>query len=342
MKQARSLTMNKNKLFSILEMSDIKLMKYLHSSVKKKHYDIYTDDDNYFFACPKTPSNHVMLVSHIDTVRKRGKINIVEANGIVQNSGGILGADDRAGVYAILEIADRCIKEGKPLPYLLFTNYEECGGLGVRQFCKDKITKNVESDIFLMIELDRRGVNEAVYYTDPENEVKKIVSSVGYKEDFGTYSDVATLSNHNDIAHVNLSIGYFNEHTAYEILVLSVVDFAIENVMSIMPMVKRQYGLDFSKTTPLWYGNYGRKSYSGKTKSLSQYKKKEKVSVDAPICPECFATGEDIIEYKGVGCNYCQECGAYFDRHGEVIHTDQKDEFVWLEKEESDLDLEMF
>ena len=132
--------MDKNKLFNILEMPTLKLMKYLNSAIRRKHYDIYTDDDNYIFAVPKKASNHIMLVSHMDTV-KRGKVKLIENNGIVTNAHGVLGADDRAGVFAILEIANKCIKGGQPLPYLLFTNYEECGGLGVKQFCKDRIAE---------------------------------------------------------------------------------------------------------------------------------------------------------------------------------------------------------
>ena len=156
--------MNKNKLFNILEMSNLKLIKYLNSAIKRKHYDIYSDDDNYIFAVPKTSSNHIMLVSHIDTVKRSHKVVLVEDNGIVTNANGVLGADDRAGVFAVLEIADKVMRSGGPRPYLIFTNFEETGGIGVRQFCKDKIMQNIEDDIYFMIELDRRGVNDAVYY----------------------------------------------------------------------------------------------------------------------------------------------------------------------------------
>lgn len=354
--------MNKNKLFNILEMSTFKLMGYLHSAIRRKYYDIYSDQENYIFAVPKTASNHIMLVSHIDTVKRQKKVVLHDNNGVISNLNGVLGADDRAGVYAILEIVDKSIRANAPLPYLLFTNYEECGGLGAKQFCKDKIARNVEPDIWLMIELDRRGVNDAVYYSEPEFEVKSIVSSVGYDESWGSYSDVSTLSDHNDIAHVNLSIGYFNEHTSKEILVLSVIDYAIENVMAIMPLVKRQYGIDYSTSKAYrwdgskWddvysYNGFGKggRSYS-KTTSTYSTKTKKKDGVVAlydketvqkalgsgedddefyplfqKVCPNCMEW-EQVREFPSLGYNYCEACGTHFDKDGNIIIWNQQDD----------------
>ena len=357
--------MNKTKLFNILDMSTFKLMDYLHSAIRRKYYDLYSDHDNYIFAVPKKLSNHVMLVAHIDTVKRSKKVVLHENNGVVSNLNGVLGADDRAGVYAILEIVEKCIKANQPLPYILFTNYEECGGLGVKQFCKDKIAVNVEADIWLMIELDRRGVNDAVYYSEPEAEVKTIVESVGYDEAWGSYSDVSTLSNHNDIAHVNLSIGYFNEHSSKEILVLSVVDYAIENVLTIMPMVKRQYNIEFEKVRGYswskagWgdyydYNGFGKggrtygKTTSTATTTVAKDKKKDgaitlydKGAAQNPLvlvgeddeyyaampksCPNCMEW-EEVREFKSLGYNYCEACGTHFDNEWNVIVWEQADD----------------
>ena len=353
--------MEKNqKLHDIIEMPTLKLMNYLNSAIRKKYYDIYTDDDNYIFAVPKQASNHIMLVSHMDTVKRSHKVKLLNKNGIITNANGVLGADDRAGVFAILEIANRCIKNKGPLPYLLFTNYEECGGLGVRRFCKDKITQNVESDIYLMIELDRRGINDAVYYSEPEAALKPIIESVGYKETWGSYSDVSTLSDFNDIAHVNLSIGYFNEHTKSEMLVSQVVWYAIENVMTLMPLITRQYNIDplaYTKRWDSWYGgSYGRTgtNYTGKnTGRVVTYdyssKKKDEGNLALPsaepgnswkqnkhgewyrtlakTCPNCMSW-ENVEEYLGLGTNKCWDCGIYFDNDYTILDGDQSDEAV--------------
>ena len=343
--------MDKNKLFNILEMPTLKLMKYLNSAIRRKHYDIYTDDDNYIFAVPKKASNHIMLVSHMDTV-KRGKVKLIENNGIVTNAHGVLGADDRAGVFAVLEIVNKCIKGGQSLPYLLFTNYEECGGLGVKQFCKDRIAENVESDIYLMIELDRRGINDAVYYSEPEKELKALVSAIGYNESWGSYSDVSTLSDRNDIAHVNLSIGYFNEHTASELLVLSVVEYAIDNVLALMPMITRQYQIDplagwqtSGKWGTYYGGGYSRKSsydytynYKGKKKeektlalpenpSIDRSEDKYWYSLENKVCPNCMSW-EGVEEYKGLGTAKCWDCGCYFDDDYNILEDGQSDDEV--------------
>lgn len=361
--------MEKNqKLHDIIEMPTLKLMRYLNSAIRKKYYDIYTDDDNYIFAVPKQASNHIMLVSHMDTVKRSSKVKLIDNNGVITNANGVLGADDRAGVFAILEIANRCIKNKGPLPYLLFTNYEECGGLGVRRFCKDKIDVNVIPDIYLMIELDRRGINDAVYYSEPEAALKPIIESVGYKEAWGSYSDVSTLSDFNDIAHVNLSIGYFNEHTKNEMLVSQIVWYAIDNVMTLMPLITRQYNIDpdaWGKKWSTWHGgSYGRTTgkygttythgaaatgYPTVTVYDTNGKKKEVEGLALPsgetgkswkkdkngewyrtLTKTCpnCMSWENVEEYIGLGTNKCWECGIYFDNEYNILDGDQSDEAV--------------
>jgi len=81
----------------------------------------------------------VLLNAHIDTVTHKGQIQPVEKKGYIVSVGKtILGADDKAGVAAILEIL-RSIKENKlahPNLRIIFTVAEEIGLVGVKTLPK--------------------------------------------------------------------------------------------------------------------------------------------------------------------------------------------------------------
>ena len=71
-----------------------------------------------------------------------------------------LGADDRAGVFAIIQI----IKKGLR-PHIIFTTDEESGAWGATALSKEQCPFE---DLRYVIELDRRGSNDCVFY-DCEN-----------------------------------------------------------------------------------------------------------------------------------------------------------------------------
>lgn len=77
----------------------------------------------------------LIFSSHLDTILPTGKLEVVEKEGVFRSGGEtILGADNRAGVAVLLEIA-RALAEtgGSPVPLeLLFTAAEEKGLLGAK------------------------------------------------------------------------------------------------------------------------------------------------------------------------------------------------------------------
>ncbi|MFA4844449.1 MAG: M20/M25/M40 family metallo-hydrolase [Candidatus Margulisiibacteriota bacterium] len=80
-------------------------------------------------------SPRVMINAHLDTVSPGKKIKPVERHGVIRPDGGtILGADNKAGVVAIVEIL-RVLKERKlkhPPLVVIFTVAEEIGLLGAK------------------------------------------------------------------------------------------------------------------------------------------------------------------------------------------------------------------
>lgn len=214
--------MNQKQEFErILRMSEPELMKFLVTELYRLYptTEVSTEFDNYIVAQGENP---ICLVAHIDTVGVGlgqhellvWSRNVLRVGGA---KGGILGADDRAGVFGILEAVRHCKRFKIPMPSVIFTNYEESGGRGVKALIQDDVFDPDTTNLF--VELDRKGCNEYVFYTAnlPE-EVKDYVESYGYVEKDGSYSDIMDLAWHYKIPAVNISIGYYSQHTSYESL----------------------------------------------------------------------------------------------------------------------------
>ena len=78
----------------------------------------------------------ILLCSHLDTVPEDGTIEPVVVDGGWESAGDtILGADNKAAVAVMLEVARRCAIEGSPVNIeLLFTVCEEVGLAGAQAF----------------------------------------------------------------------------------------------------------------------------------------------------------------------------------------------------------------
>lgn len=164
------------------------------------------------------------LVAHMDTVVWRGIVDLKEKKGVVSAKYG-LGADDRAGIYAIVKL----IQQGYR-PSIIFTNQEEVGGLGAKGLAHCL----VEFRVKYLIQLDRHGRDDAVFYDCPNKKFKDYVCSFGFRERQGIYSDISFLCPPWDVAGVNLSVGYFYEHTEKECLKIEYLEETIEKVKKML------------------------------------------------------------------------------------------------------------
>lgn len=222
-------------LKNILEMETKALFFFLKLLLQKEfRLPLIEDGDNYIFY--HSPQNPLCLVAHMDTVndRQKAKVKIEQTGQIIRNKHGILGADDRAGVYAILRLLYRCKKEGLAYPSVLFTNYEESGGIGVKTFLED-LQINPFEHTRLFIELDRENANHYVYYTwDLPEEIRAYAESFGFVEEMGTYSDIADLSMATGIPAINLSVGYYRQHTEHERLHIDELHLTINRVFDML------------------------------------------------------------------------------------------------------------
>lgn len=153
----------------------------------------------------------ILLVAHLDTVYPfppKALFHDQEKQVIWSPDG--LGADDRAGVFSILQI----LLDGYR-PWILFTVGEESGGYGAWTVAYSNL---LNDKINFIIELDRQGKDDAVYYECGNRDFERFITSFGFHTQEGLFSDISIIAPAIDVAAVNLSVGYYHEHTLAEFL----------------------------------------------------------------------------------------------------------------------------
>jgi len=167
----------------------------------------------------------MLLVAHIDTVHDEQPPTLCydPARKMLWSPDG-LGADDRAGVWGILEVLKRGYR-----PHVLFTDQEESGGGGAISAARD-----LKPDVRFMIEMDRRGDNDCVFYSCVSKMAVKYCESFGFKHAEGSFTDISILMPSWRIAGVNLGIGYYNQHTFGEYLRVDEALHTIDRVCKMM------------------------------------------------------------------------------------------------------------
>lgn len=203
----------------ICMMTQNEVKEYMHKYLTSKMYKV-ANENGYLYAKGDVP---VLLVAHMDTVHKELCRDIVEVDGKISSPQGI-GGDDRCGVFMIANI----VKELHCS--VLLCEDEETGMVGARKFTQSDHVNDV--DVNYIIEFDRKGSNDAVFYQCDNREFTDFVcDNTGFKEAPGIFSDISTVAPALKTAAVNLSCGYYNPHTTSEYVVydemMDVIDAAI-------------------------------------------------------------------------------------------------------------------
>lgn len=209
-----------NKLLeTIIRTTQSELKAKLAETLKCCGYEPIVND-GYVYAKGELP---VLMIAHMDTVHKSPVTTICYSeDGDTMMSPQGIGGDDRCGVYAILKL----IAMGY-VPHILFTEDEEIGCVGASKFAKSDIKPTVN----YIIEFDRRGSDDCVFYDCDNPEFQKFCESFGFVTNFGSCSDISYVAPALGVAAVNLSSGYYNEHTQHEYIVISELERNIERVM---------------------------------------------------------------------------------------------------------------
>lgn len=286
--------MNKKVLEFLCKKTQKDLKRHLKKQLKAK-YETVISEDGFLFAKGTFP---VLLVAHMDTVHKELPKKIVYADGKMSSPQGI-GGDDRCGCYMIGEIIKNFDCS------VLFCEDEESGMIGAGKFVdfvkdmKSSEEEHDEADIKnvygitskdlqfnYIIELDRKGSEDAVFYDCDNPEFEEFITESGdWKSAWGSFSDISEVAPALGAAAVNLSCGYYNAHTTNEYIVLDELEESILKTMRLLEKTKPENKFEYIEKTYYgrggwtyddYYGNYnyGRDSFGQRTygKSYDSYK----------------------------------------------------------------------
>lgn len=204
-------------LKDIIQMNQATLKEYLDLHLQDLGYTT-VNKKGFLYAEGDIP---VLLVAHLDTVHSE-KAEIIcfsEDMRYIMSPQGI-GGDDRCGVYMIMQL----IRDYKC--HVLFCEDEEIGGRGANKFVASKLKPGVN----FIVEMDRRGSNDAVFYHCDNPDFTDFVLSFGFEENHGTFSDISVIAPPLNTAAVNISAGYYNEHRLHEYIDMLAVENNIRRI----------------------------------------------------------------------------------------------------------------
>ena len=203
--------------------------------------DVYPEgdvvsEDGYVYAKGNVP---ILLTAHMDTVHKENCKDIYnKSKGVLTSPQGI-GGDDRCGIYMTLAIIEQ-MSAREEKPYVLFCEDEEVGGIGSNKFVNSKHIDDLKEMLFL-IELDRANANDLVFYDDDNQDFHRWCEKVtGYKETWGSFSDISHLCPVCGVSGVNVSCGYYKAHTKEEYVVVREMERSIDRVIDLINMGLRE------------------------------------------------------------------------------------------------------
>ena len=302
----------------ICGLSQASLKKTLSAFLKSKYgKKNVIEEKEYLCAIGQIP---IALVAHMDTVFPKPAKDIFydkEKNVIWSPSG--LGADDRAGVFSILEI----IKRGF-LPHIIFTTDEEIGCVGGTILSYEECPFK---DLKYIIELDRRGTNDCVFYDCDNPDFTEYVSKFGFVEAIGSFSDISMICEGWGIAGVNLSIGYRDEHSVSETLYVNAMLSTIDKVCTMLSEKEIPYFKFIPSVYAYSYGSYDY-GYHGSTKWYKPIMESHHDNTHCWLCESEFKP-EDMIPVKlrnrqtkpfCIDCivdnvEWCGYCGEAYEPH---------------------------
>jgi tripeptide aminopeptidase len=290
--------MNVDKLIKILETQTntyhqfrmFALIVREISSIPECRY--YVNNGNIYITKGEACS-YPCIVAHMDTVHAIGLDlkalrvgNLLTGfNRITMKQAGI-GGDDKVGIFIALE----CLQKFNDIKVAFFRD-EETG-------CEGSYEADVSffENCNFIIQCDRMGNGDFITNASGvslssyefQTATGPIIERFGYSFTHGLMTDVMALKELEvSCSMANISCGYYNPHTDYE--VVNTVD--VENCMLLVTQILQELGQQY-------FPHYYRKSIG-----IINYSKKNKCSAPQ-YCMYCFLSDTD-------GNSYCETCNEY-------------------------------
>lgn len=212
---------------TLCSLTDLELLDALQELLLKYGYDDVAFTEDYVIAEGDLP---IAFVAHCDTVFQGTPDEwFFDSQRNVLWSPDGAGFDDRAGVFAIIKILNMGFR-----PSIIFTNGEEIGGVGSFALVDryQEIPFRIKPKF--LIQLDRMGYNDCVFYDCINRDFIKTIKKYGFNFKSGSFSDISILGPFWNISAVNLSIGYYDEHTTVERLFINQTYSTIGKIVNII------------------------------------------------------------------------------------------------------------
>lgn len=209
------------------------------------------------------PDYYPCVVAHTDQVtscdHKKLKIknNRITGYDSTTHKQIALGADDTNGICCALQLL-------KVIPDLkvCFTTEEEIGFLGA-EYASDNI--DFFYNVSYLIQADRHGKSDLITHTNGIDsasevwlqEISGIMAKYHYQEEWGIGTDIGVLAEKLQLSAVNISCGYYSEHTVNETTVIP----ELQNCLNFMEEILKTVPLDKQYEIKIDYRPYSRYYY---------------------------------------------------------------------------------
>lgn len=291
----RMLKQDEYSLFErLVSLSQNGLHKTMAAYLKSK-YEKVIIHEKYIVAIGEIP---IALVAHMDTVFKYPVDNMYydQRKGVLWSPEG-LGADDRAGIFAILQILKTGLR-----PSVILTTDEEIGGLGASALAAEPCPI---PNLKYMIQLDRRGTNDCVFYNCYNPQFIDYVESFGFLEKWGTFTDISILMPAWKVCGVNLSVGYEDEHSVSEVLFIKPLFSTIAKVRKMLQESEIPT-FEYEELQAHWYKSWNKISTNYPTEAEDD----EVYGAHCAGCHHLFSEYEmyPVKSKNGAIKLYCPDC----------------------------------
>lgn len=270
------------KFVDICKMSQKEVKTYMAEYLTSNNYKV-ENQDGFLYAKGDIP---VLLVAHMDTVHKQLPKAVWNIDGKISSPQGI-GGDDRCGIFIIMNIVKdlHCS--------VVLCEDEEIGGVGARKFAKSSFINQL--DVNYMIEFDRMNATDAVFYScDNEDFTNFITDCTGFKEAYGSFSDISIIAPASKIAAVNLSCGYYKAHTTDEYVIYNEMMDTVQVAKELICTECNKFEYIERRQMTMWDYNYST-SY---TSTPQRMRPSKNLDIELEVV---FMTSENE-EDMGYGC----------------------------------------
>ena len=247
---------------------------WLVSAVPERLWELVFLDDcgNIHVDARLDVSHRTLFVAHVDTVHKgTGSNNVKKFKAKWMADGSQLGADDGAGCAILMHLLEHEVPG-----YYIFTQGEECGGIGAT-FVATEFSEFLHG-FDRAIAFDRRGIDSVITHqgwgrccSDEFGEA--LSNALNMNEEFmyspdstGVYTDTAEFVDYIPEC-TNISVGYYNEHSDKEYLDIIHFNMLANTVINIdwdsLPTTRDPKVKDDMYNDSVYYGDWNSVAGSG-------------------------------------------------------------------------------